>query len=451
MSLLCVLAAVLLAPPPPDRPATAAASRFTPYMEAAAAVDGFSGAVLVSRGNQTLYEAGFGLADREHDVPNTPVTKFRLGSITKQFTAMAVMILQERGKLNVDDLIGTHLGEIPDAWKEITIRHLLTHTSGVPNYTNFFGMMQTTVRTPATVDRVIASFRDRPLDFKPGERFSYSNSGYILLGRIIEKASGQTYERFLKQEIFDPLGMADTGYDHRETVLPGRAEGYERKGETIQNADYIDMVWPFAAGALYSTVRDMATWDRALTAGKLISKDSYKAMFTPFKDGYGYGWGITTRDGHTEISHGGGIHGFQTQIIRVPDEGLCVVVLSNVVPSVAGRVAQALLTLAQGRDVSPPKAKVVAAIDPNTFDTLAGRYQLAPGAVLSFRRDGDRYFGQLTGQDELEIYPASETEFFLRVVDASVTFEKDKNGRATHVTLHQNGRDQKAPRMEEGN
>jgi CubicO group peptidase (beta-lactamase class C family) len=440
----------LAAAPAQDRAPLAEdpAARIRKFMQAAQLKDEFSGAVLVSRGDATLYEGGFGLADREHGVPNTPETKFRLGSITKQFTAMAVLILQERGKLAVDDPIGKHLGDVPEAWGPITIRHLLTHTSGIPNYTGFFGMMQTTARTPATTDRVIATFRDRPLDFPPGERFAYSNSGYILLGKIIERASGEGYERFLRAAIFDPLGMKDTGYDHHDTVLPGRAEGYQRVLGVIANAPYIDMAWPFAAGALYSTVRDLATWDRALRAGKLLTAEGYKAMFTPFKEGYAFGWSVGTRGDRALIAHGGGINGFETQITRLPEEGLCVVVLSNVVPGASGRIAADLVTLALGEEVPDPATRKAAAIDPKGFDALAGRYQLTPDAVLAFRRDGDRYFTRLTGQGELEIFPASETEFFLRAVAASVTFVKGADGRASHVILHQNGRDQKATRVE---
>jgi CubicO group peptidase (beta-lactamase class C family) len=446
------LAALLLplAAMPQDRDplADAPASRLARYLHAAAIKDDFSGAVLVQKGDATLYEAGFGLADREHGAANTPATKFRLGSITKQFTAMAVLILQERGKLAVDDPIATHLGDVPAAWKDVTIRHLLTHTSGVPNYTDFFGMMQTTVRTPATVDRVIATFRDRPLDFPPGTKFAYSNSGYILLGKIIEKASGESYERFLRAAIFEPLGMKDTGYDHAEAVLPGRAEGYQRLAGVVLNATHIDMSWPYAAGALYSTVRDLATWDRALRAGKLISSENYKAMFTPFKDGYAFGWGVGKRGDRAVISHGGGINGFQTQITRIPDEGLCVVVLSNVVPSQAGRIAGDLVTIALGEELKSSGSRKAAAIDPKSFDALAGRYQIAPGKVLAFRRDGGRYFTQLTGQGELEIFPESETEFFLKAVEASLTFRKGEDGRATRVILHQNGVDQEARRIE---
>ena len=298
-----------------------------------AAREGFSGSVIVVKDDQPLLSAGYGLANREFEIPNTPQTKFRLGSITKQFTAVAVLILQERGKLSVGDPIGKHLEDSPKAWEPVTIRHLLNHTSGIPSYTGFPQMMSRTVRQAAFVDDVIATFKDKELEFAPGEKFTYSNSAYILLGKIIERASRQDYETFLRENIWQPLEMKDTGYDHNRTILPRRATGYVQTLRGLENSPYIDMSWPYAAGALYSTVEDLARWDRALAAGKLLSAESYAAMFTPGKSSYGYGWFIRDHSGHQEIGHGGGIHGFSTSILRYPKDRVCVVVLSNVIPA----------------------------------------------------------------------------------------------------------------------
>jgi CubicO group peptidase (beta-lactamase class C family) len=303
------------------------------HLDRLAEKNGFSGAVIVVKDTQPLLREAYGKANYELDVPNTPDTKFRLGSITKQFTSMAIMILAEREKLAVDDLISKHLESTPAAWDKITIRHLLTHTSGVHSYTSIPQMMTRTVRTPASLDDVIATFKDKPLDFVPGDKFTYSNSGYILLGKIIERAAGQTYEAFLRENIFDPLGMDDTGYDHNASILLRRAAGYSRTLIFLENAPYIDMTWPHAAGALYSTVDDLAKWDAALSAGKLIGKDSYEMMFKPDKGTYAFGWFIRDRNGHKMIAHAGGIHGFSTSILRFPDDELCIVVLNNIIPT----------------------------------------------------------------------------------------------------------------------
>jgi len=308
----------------------------------------FSGAVLVAQDGKPLLREAYGKANYELEVPNSVDTKFRIGSVTKQFTAMAILILAEQGKLAVDNPISKHLENSPAAWEKVTIRHLLNHTSGIPSYTSFPQMMSRTVRLPATVDEVIASFQDKPLEFEPGERFTYSNSAYIVLGKIIERASGHDYETFLKRNIFERLGMNDTGYDHNAAILPKRAAGYSRTLVLMANAPYIDMTWPHAAGALYSTVDDLAKWDQALLAGKLIGPESYKLMFTPGKSSYGFGWFIRDVDGHQEISHGGGIHGFQSSIIRYPDDKLVVIVLCNVVPTQIEKISRELAKIALG-------------------------------------------------------------------------------------------------------
>jgi D-alanyl-D-alanine carboxypeptidase len=322
------------------------------YMAQAAMNDGFNGAVLVAQQGKPLLREAYGQANIELEAPNTVQTKFRLGSITKQFTAMAVLILAERGKLSVDDPIGKHLEDTPPAWEKITIRHLLTHTSGIPSYTAFPLMMSRTVRLPASLDEIIATFRDKELEFPPGEKFRYSNSGYIVLGKIVERAAGQDYEKFLRENILQPLDMNDSGYDHNLEILPRRAAGYVKTPMGLSNAPYIDMTWPHAAGALYSTVDDLGRWDQALSAGKLIGAASYQALFTPAKGDYAFGWFVRERGGRQEIGHGGGIHGFSTSILRYPADKLCVIVLSNIIPSRCEKIGQDLAAIVLG----PPKS-----------------------------------------------------------------------------------------------
>jgi len=415
-------------------------------MDACVKLNHFSGAVLISKDGETIFARGYGFANAEHQVLNTTQTKFRLGSITKQFTAMAILILHERGKLKLDDPVGKYLDDAPKAWEGVTIHHLLTHTGGVPSYTDAPDYLKK-MMMPETVKSMIARFRDKPLDFKPGEKFHYSNSGYFLLGAIIEKLSGKSYEAFLKEAIFDPLGMNDTGYDHPATLLRGRAAGYSRDGDGLKNAEYLDMAQPYAAGSLYSTVLDLARWDRALHQGKLISKESYTKMYKSFKDNYAYGWSVTTTEGRREIQHGGGINGFVTEILRYPDQNVCVVVLSNVLPMNPGRVAHDLAAAAFGEPYELPRARKVAKVDPKIFDAYVGRYEIEPKVIATFTREGDRLMTQITGQPKLEVFPESETVFFLKVVDATITFVKDEKGHVSHIVIHQGGRDTKAKRL----
>ena len=424
-----------------------ATPKFEAYMNACVKVDHFSGSVLVSKDGETVFAEGYGFANAEHQVPNTTKTKFRLGSITKQFTAMAILILQEGGKLKLEDPVGKYIDDAPKAWEGVTIHHLLTHTGGVPSYTDASDYMKK-MMMPETVKSMIGRFRDKPLDFNPGEKFHYSNSGYFLLGAVIEKLAGKSYEKFLKEAIFDPLGMKDTGYDHPTTLLPDRASGYTQVGNGLVNAQYLDMSQPYAAGSLYSTVEDLARWDRALVEGKLISKESYAKMYTPAKNHYAYGWMVTTVKGRKEIEHGGGINGFVTEILRYPDQKLCVVVLCNVLPMNPGRVARELAAIALGEPYEMPKTRKVAKVDPKIYDSYAGRYELEPKVIATITREGDRLMIAVTDQPKFEAFPESDSVFFLKVVDATITFVKDSKGKVDHLVIKQGGRDNKAKRLE---
>jgi CubicO group peptidase (beta-lactamase class C family) len=293
--------------------------KFEEYAQAAARADRFSGAILVARDGKVLVSKGYGMADVEHDVPNTPETKFRLGSLTKQFTAAAILLLQERGKLSVQDPVCKYVAPCPEAWQPVTIHHLLSHTAGVPNFTNLksFPDYMRTKREPTTVEALLGRFRDRPLDFKPGEGWNYSNSGYVLLGHVVEKVSGKSYEGFLRENIFEPLKMTSTGYDHADEVVKRRARGYAPGPDGgVVNASYIDMSIPFAAGGLYSTVGDLYLWDQALYGEKLLKKSSLDAMFTAVRNDYGYGYGVNKLFDRRHAAHGGGIEGFATSIHR---------------------------------------------------------------------------------------------------------------------------------------
>jgi CubicO group peptidase (beta-lactamase class C family) len=289
----------------------------------------FSGAVLVAREGQVLLSKGYGLANREEGIPNTPQTRFRLCSITKQFTAMGILILQDQGALDVQDRLCDYVADCPLAWKDITLHQLLVHTSGIPDFADLPNY-EATKGIPATPLEIIDRFRSLPLDFAPGQEWRYSNSGYILLGYIIEQVSGQPYDAFIQEHIFQPLGMADSGYDHNLDIV---ATGYTGEDGRWRKADYIDMSIPYAAGALYSTVEDMYRWDQALYTEQLVPQALLGRMFTSFADsplgGYGYGWFITRQHNRPVVRHGGGGDGFITLIERYPDDRVTIIVLCN--------------------------------------------------------------------------------------------------------------------------
>jgi len=313
----------------------------------------FNGSILIAKNGRILVSKGYGYANMEHNVLNTPQTKFRLGSITKQFTSMAIMQLQEKDMLSVNDPLTKFIPDYPGG-DEISVHHLLTHTSGVPNLTSFPDYRKT-MMIPVSIEEVIDRFKNKSPDFSPGEKFSYSNSGYILLGYIVKKVSGKSYENFIKENIFTPLHMEGTGYDHHNTIIKNRASGYEKRGNEFVNAAYIDMVIPHGAGALYSTVEDLYTWDRALYTEKLVKKSTLEKIFTPFKGNYAYGWGIGEKFNRNFIGHGGGINGFVTNIGRFVDDDACVIVLSNVMNRLVGKIGDDLAAILFGEEYVIPE------------------------------------------------------------------------------------------------
>lgn len=407
----------------------------------------FMGTVLVARGDDILLDKAYGFADLEWNVPNSPKAKFRLGSITKQFTAASILLLQERGKLNVHDPVKKYMPDAPAAWDKITIFNVLTHTSGIPNFTSF-PSYSSLEPFPETPEQLVALFKDKPLDFQPGEGWNYSNSGYVLLGYLIEKISGESYARFVQENIFKPLGMEDSGYDSNSAIIQDRASGYAPGPNGLVNAGYINMTIPLSAGALYSTTGDLLRWEQGLFGGKLLSPESLKEMTTPFKNNYAFGLEVHTVNGHEVIEHNGGIEGFNTQLAYYPEDKLTVVVLANVNGSAPGEIGNDLATVAQGGNVVLTSERREVHVDPRIFDGYVGSYRLAPNFTLTITREGDHLFAQGSNQPKFAIFPESDHDFFAKVLDLQITFVRDKQGRATELILHQNGVDQHAPRVE---
>jgi CubicO group peptidase (beta-lactamase class C family) len=406
----------------------------------------FMGTVLVAKGADVLLDKGYGSANLEWNVPNSPTTKFRLGSITKQFTAASILLLQERGKLNVQDPVKKYMADAPAAWDKITIYNVLTHTSGIPSFTSFPEYAKwEPFATTATEE--VAWFRDKPLDFPPGEKWSYSNSGYVLLGYLIEKVTGASYEKFVRENIFTPLGMKDSGYDSNSAVIANRAAGYTPGKKGMENAGFVNMTIPFSAGSLYSTTEDLLKWEQGLFGGKLLSETSLQTMTKPFKNDYACGLAVHTKDGHATIEHGGGIEGFNTQLTYYPDDKLTVVVLGNVNGPAPGEIADRLAAVAHGEAIKLPAERKEVTVDPKVLARYVGTYELIPGANMLITLEGNQLSEKLGDQSTFPIFPESETMFFLKVVDAQIEFVKDASGTVTALILHQGGRDQKAPRI----
>jgi CubicO group peptidase (beta-lactamase class C family) len=335
----------------------------------------FNGSALVAENGKVIYKGGFGYANMEWQIPNAADTKFRLGSITKQFTALLTLQLVEQGKIKLDGKLSDYLPDYrKDIGEKVTIHHLLTHTSGIPSYTSQPGFFANVSRNPYKVAEFVKTYTSGDLEFEPGTKFSYNNSGYFLLGAIIERITGKTYEQALKEMIFDPVGMKNTGYDHHDTILPKRASGYARTANGYTNAAYLDMSIPYAAGSLYSTVEDLYLWDQALYTDKLITPASKELMYKPFLQDYAYGWSVTKTSFKVNeqpvpiITHGGGINGFITTIVRFPKEQNLIVILDNTSSPNLNRLSDKIARIIYKQPYEPPKQSIAEIIEKTIDD-----------------------------------------------------------------------------------
>jgi CubicO group peptidase (beta-lactamase class C family) len=399
----------------------------------------FMGTVLVDAGGRRLMDKGYGLANVEDRATNAPGVKYRIGSLTKQFTAAAILLLQQDGRLSVDDPLARYLPDTPPAWARISLAELLGHTSGIPDLTRdpTFAAWS---RRARTWPEVLARFRDEPLNFEPGGRFEYSSSNYELLGAVIERVSGKSYGEFLRDRIFKPLGMRDTGLDRDGLALSRRARGYvfQRDGALVR-AVSSSMSVPWSAGGMYSTSDDLLRWEAGLFGGRLLSATTLSRMTTPGLGGYGMGVFVGDADGLRVIAHGGDIEGFHSFLIYVPQRRLTVVVLGNVEDPSPDRLARDLMSIALGHaDVLPP-------ISRRDLDRFAGTFDLAAaGFSLTFRRDGDVLESISDGQVIPTVYEGRSSGvsmFYVPRVDATITFPPNVSGTPTSMVLLQNGKE----------
>ena len=411
------------------------------YMDAAVKVERFSGSILVARNGSPVVSKGYGMANYEQSVPNTPQTVFRLASITKQFTAAAVMILQERGKLNTNHSVCKYFSDCPTVWQPMTIRHLLTQTSGIVSYTGL-PELQTNPSIGESRTKMLDLIKSKPLEFVPGEQMKYGNS-YFLLGLIIERASGKTYGEFLQENIFTPLGMKQSGYDDIDRIAKNRAAGYWWRGDSFVTTQSLSIFNTFAGGGLSSTTEDLLLWDKALYTKKLLSRKSRDEMFAPFKElttgrGYAYGWYTTKRFDRQEVAHGGNLPDFINYIARFPAERVTVIVLGNSGNGSSGRIANDLSAIVFGAPYKIPRERVAVAVAASVLDKYVGQYQVQlPPITFTITNENGKLMAQRDAQRKTEMFAESETDFFIKTADVQFTFVKDANGRVTGLDVHQ--------------
>jgi CubicO group peptidase (beta-lactamase class C family) len=410
--------------------------------------------VLVARDGKILFQGALGLADVKSGRKLDAESKFRIGSVTKQFTAAAILRLVEEGKISVDDTLAKFLPSFPRA-ADVTIHQLLTHTSGIPSYTDD-PAFYLTVTEPTTEEALIETFAGKDFVFEPGTDFRYCNSGYFLLGHIVGKVSGKPFGKYLRDEFFEPLGMNDTGMHRVGIELKNEAIGHSVQGEAAREALDWAMSRAGGAGALYSTVGDLMKWNEALFSGKVLKEETLVKAFTAVKDSghgmrYGYGWMIGRQRGLPVISHGGGLNGFQSNLVRFPDQNVTIVALHNASPAVPDltpvTITAQLADLFLWKEMEPREAfQVNTDISPQVYERYVGRYDYG-GAIMVVTREGNQLFAQLTGQPRFEIFPATETKFFWNVVKAHVEFLLDENGKCVAVHHVQGPNDFEAEKL----
>jgi CubicO group peptidase (beta-lactamase class C family) len=432
-------------------PTTGLAKKINLFLEKTYPANEPGTAVLAMKDGKTILRKGYGMANLELGIPIKPGMVFRIGSITKQFTSVAIMKLAEEGKLSVTHDIKKYLKDYPNHGHKITIHNLLNHTSGIKNLTDMPESVPL-MRNDMTLKELIDFFKNQPMDFAPGERFLYNNSGYILLGGIIEKVSGKSYEAYIDENIFKPLGMSGSYYGSNTRIIPLRASGYEKEKNEITNASYLSMTLPFAAGSLLSTVDDLHRWYQALEAGKVLSQKSLEQMHTPTKlnngktQNYGYGWGLGTLFGEKTIEHGGGINGFTTYALRIPEKRVFVTVLTNCPwrQATASYVSKWIAALLCGKQVKEKKAVT---LDTKILDAIVGVYKIAAGDLRTVTREGNQLYTQRGQGPKLPVFAESETEFFYKDSFSHFTIVKDKSGKVIKMIMHGDGGDEEAVKI----
>jgi CubicO group peptidase (beta-lactamase class C family) len=404
--------------------------------------DAFMGAVFVTKGSDVLLDKGYGKAVVEWNISNSPDVKFRIGSMTKQFTAALVLLAQEEGKLSVDDPIRKYLPDSPAAWDKITIADLLHHTSGISNFIfdkRYFEWRMVS-RTPA---EEVAIFKDKPLNFSPGTQWEYSNSNYTLLGMILEKVTGRRYGDLLRERILAPLGMKDSGLDDDDLILPKRSEGYQPGPKGLVPVRSLSMSVGWATGSMYSTTADLLRWEHGLFGGKVLSASSLKVMTTPGKGNYGCGVFVSRRDDIEVVEHGGSIDGFNSYMIYVPADNIAIIVLSNVSGDAPDKMAAKLLDVTLGKEVTLAKQRTAVPIAKTALSKFIGDYVLSPQLSLKITASDDGLVVQATGQSPLQFSYEGEIDghpqFFTKAMDAQIEFVPTSTGQVSTLVLHLGG------------
>jgi CubicO group peptidase (beta-lactamase class C family) len=409
-------------------------SKIDDYMHAQVTVNRFSGSILIAGKGKIVVSRGYSAGGMKSSTSNTLKTPFRAGSIAMQFTDVAILQLQEKNRVHVQDSICKYIKECPDEWAPITLFDLMVHSSGIPEISDASGS-QTSKRAPPTISELVARIKKEPLRFKPGEKVDESYSDDEVLHAVIEEVSGEPYISYLGSHIFIPLRMHHTGYDSAlRTRMPSETLPLLMPSDLQRSLFY-------TAGGLYTTIEDLYLWDRALATDKVASQISLQQMFMPYRDGYGFGWKIQKESDRRLVTPGGGLRSYSTSILRYPDDDACVIVLSRSESTDAARVGHDLAAILFGMQYELPTERKAIKLDPASYDDYVGRYALTSNFTLTVTKEGDHLKIQGTDQAKVDLFPRSKTQFFTSGSDAMINFVEIPNGRVTQMILQQGGHD----------
>jgi CubicO group peptidase (beta-lactamase class C family) len=442
-----------------------AADSYDKYLAALTDLGRFSGAVLVARDAKVEFRKAYGFSDFQKRSPFTVETQIEIASLSKMFTALAVLKLRDAGKLKLDASVCDYLKDCPDAWKPVTIDELVHHTSGIPDYEDALELGSprylAIMTQPDSSARILANAKTKPLDFPPGSKFKYSNTGYVVLGFVVEQVSGEAFGKFIDDEILKLAGMTHSGvfgygaapanlargYTHGDIDWGEMLRGVRLDIEHLTTVPPLPLTPPHGDAGLFSTVDDLYAWSVAMDGGAEVSPALAAEIFSPGRDGYGFGWTIGEDYSAKRYQHIGLLPGYDSALIKFPAEKITIVVASNLDRIRLGTVTSVLSAIALGKPWDMPVTGRVQTLTPAQQDALYGNYALEDGRVVIIARDGDSVSAQVKDKFLAGLIPIGATRFYMPMSEGTVTFLLGSDGHATAINLHYKGEDHKGAQV----
>lgn len=434
------------------------------YLSIRAEMGRFSGAALIAQDGKIILRKGYGFADVEKRIPYTPETQHEVASISKMFTAMAALKLRDQGKLQLTDSICKYLEGCPEIWQPVTVQHLMRHTSGIPDYEEKLELASDKylefMTKPNASARIFEDAKKLPLDFKPGEKFHYSNTGYVILSYIVQKAAGKPFEEFVTKTILQPAGMKSSGvfgygtpknlahgYTHGDIGWEKTLAGAPLTGGHLKKIPQLPLK-PLAGEAnLYTTVDDLYRWSQVMDGSKLVPAEEVAEVFTPGLENYGYGWFIDRGFERKRMSHTGGLPGYISDFVKFPDDKITIILFSNLYTARLGRIRRDVTAIVLGKPYDLPVRGKVIKLTAEQIAKLEGDYKMTDGAVLTIRNAPDYLTAEIKGRYQAGLIPLSPTEFYMPLADGKAIFTLDANGRAAKVNMRYSGEDHLGERV----